>query len=124
MKIKKEGKIINLTESDLDRISDLFINNFIDDDINFTAENGKIKLSDGSLWVLYAHVSMYGYVDITVKGINKDEITAIHPLFGTTIQKPMNEEVLKYIISQYKAGKKIIYFTDKAGDKYKLVKYK
>lgn len=92
-------------------------------EIDLSAEGGKIKMDNGSLWALYAE-SVFTWVEVNVLQISENEITVKHPVWGGTLTKSINPTTLNHILKMYELGKKIIYFKDKENNSYKLVNVK
>jgi hypothetical protein len=107
----------------IDQCNKRILGESTNDGINILTQNGKIKMGDGSLWVLYAE-SSFGWFEVEVLDINENEVTVKHPVTGTIINRPMNSNILNYILKMYEQGKKTIYFTDRENKKYKVVKFR
>ena len=110
-------KNIRLTESDLTRIIKKVIKE--SSGLDLSAVYGKIKLGDGSMWVLEAS-TLLGWQKINVVSISDRDITVIHPISGLTIKKPIDTSVLKDIVDSAKSGKKVINFQDKEGKEFRI----
>lgn len=112
-------KIIRLTETDLTRIIKKVIKE--SNGLDLSAVSGKIKLGDGSMWVLETS-TLIGWQKITVVNISDRDITVVHPISGSTITKPVDKSVLENIVDSAKYGKKVINFKDNEGKEFRVRK--